>query len=161
MSGRGELRPLTAHPHPRGCANTRVPVGSPLPRQFPPQTRANEGGFGRAGGRALPPTTAPPLPPCLCYDHLGPHFVKLQPQLPFVQKHFDPLHALRGKKAQAVSPERWGTGGESPAGGGRAPRGPTGKLGGKRPGDRSRSSWYARENPAAKPGKTGFQARAR
>lgn len=92
--------------------------------------------------------------------------MKLQPQLSFVQKHFDPLHALRGKKAQAVSPELCGTGGESPAEGsggegGWAPRGPTGKFAGERPGEGSRSSWYSRENPVAKPGKTGFQARAR
>lgn len=105
---------------------------------------------------ALPPH---PLPPGLCYDHLRPHFVKFQPQLPLVQKHFDPLHALRGRKAQAVRPKRCGKNraGGSRGGGGGAPHGPSGKLGGKRPGDGSRSSGCSRENPAPKPGERDFR----
>lgn len=141
---------------------TRVCLPPCPHKQFPPANPHKRHEIQPRMGRqpALPPH---PLPPGLCYDHLRPHFVKFQPQLPLVQKHFDPLHALRGRKAQAVRPKRCGENraGGNRGGGGGAPHGPNGKLGGKRPGDGSRSSGCSRENPAPKPGRTGFQAAAR
>lgn len=103
------------HPHPRGCANTRAPF-PPVGDVSPPPQKKTKHAQTKADSatQGHPP---PPLPPGLCYDHLRPHFVKFQPQLPFVQEHFDPLHTLPGRK---------GTNHQTPAGRGKIPPGAAG-----------------------------------
>lgn len=105
------------HEHPRGSGKQRLgihrtrehawggPEGQPSAKRFP-QTRVNQGGSGptapKKGARGL--LDARLLPSSLCYDHLRPHFVKFQPQLPLVQKHFDSFHALQGREAEPGYP---------------------------------------------------------
>lgn len=104
------------HPHPRGCANTRAPF-PPVGDVCPPPKKKTKHAQTKADSATQGHPPPPPLPPGLCYDHLRPHFVKFQPQLPFVQEHFDPLHTLPGRK---------GTNHQTPAGRGKIPPGAAG-----------------------------------
>lgn len=81
---------------PRGTAQCKaIPTNTREPRRIRPHGP-------KRGARGL--LDARLLPSSLCYDHLRPHFVKFQPQLPLVQKHFDSFHALQGREAEPGYP---------------------------------------------------------
>lgn len=114
-AGRTGLRPRTRTPT-HAAVRTRVLPSLPW-AMCPPPPKKKPNTHRRRQIQPRRATTPPPLPPGLCYDHLRPHFVKFQPQLPFVQEHFDPLHTLPGRK---------GTNHQTPAGRGKIPPGAAG-----------------------------------
>lgn len=81
---------------PGGAAQCKaIPTNTREPRRIRPHGP-------KKGARGL--LDARLLPSSLCYDHLRPHFVKFQPQLPLMQKHFDSFHALQGREAEPGYP---------------------------------------------------------
>lgn len=91
----------THSPHTRTrVEKLRVCICAKLSPQTPRKEKDSAPRTQRACSRLPPLPWGCFLPSSLCYDHLRPHLVKFQPQLPLVQKHFDPLHALQRRKAE-------------------------------------------------------------